>query len=110
MSGAPKRLSKVAKELNVGIATIVDFLSGKGIEVDAKPNTKITDDAYEVLLNQYMPDKAAKEKSQELKRNKVVRTAISLEPKFEEPKPSAEEKGEAEAQNDAPKNCGIAKS
>lgn len=84
MSGAPKRLSKVARELNVGITTIVDFLSGKGIEIDAKPNTKINDDTYQALLNEYMPDKAAKEKSQELKRNKVVRTAISLEEKFEE--------------------------
>ena len=36
------RLSKVAKELNVGIANIVDYLASKGMKVDGRPNTKIT--------------------------------------------------------------------
>jgi hypothetical protein len=44
MAGKVKRLSKVAKELNVGISTIVEFLSGKGVEIDSNPNTKIDDD------------------------------------------------------------------
>jgi translation initiation factor IF-2 len=79
MAGAPKRLSKVAKELNVGISTLVEFLSDKGLEENAKPNTKIDDSTYEALLTQFMPDKAAKEKSQELAKNKVVRETITLE-------------------------------
>lgn len=79
MAGAPKRLSKVAKELNVGISTLVEFLSEKGLEENAKPNTKIDDSTYEALLTQFMPDKAAKEKSQELAKNKVVRETITLE-------------------------------
>lgn len=81
MANAPKRLSKVAKELNVGIATIGEFLSSKGYDIEAKPNTKITPEVYDVLLQQYMPDKAAKEKSEELKRQKEVLTAISIEDK-----------------------------
>jgi len=79
MAGAPKRLSKVAKELNVGISTLVEFLSSKGFDEDAKPNTKIDDTTYEALLAEFMPDKAAKEKSQELKKNRVVRETITLE-------------------------------
>jgi translation initiation factor IF-2 len=39
------RLSKVAKELNVGIANVVEHLSSKGIQIDGRPNTKITPDA-----------------------------------------------------------------
>ena len=36
-----KRLSKVARELNVGISTIVEFLAAQGNEIDGSPNTKI---------------------------------------------------------------------
>lgn len=91
MANAPKRLSKVAKELNVGISTIGEFLSSKGYDIEAKPNTKITPEVYEVLLQQYMPDKAAKEKSEELKKNKEVLTAISIEDKKEAEKDDEEE-------------------
>ncbi len=36
------RLSKLAKEFNVGITTIVDFLKKKGHEVENNPNGKIS--------------------------------------------------------------------
>ena len=36
-----KRLSKVARELNVGISTIVEFLGSQGKEVSSNPNTKL---------------------------------------------------------------------
>ncbi len=76
---APIRLSKAARELNVGISTLVDFLAEKGIEVDARPNTKIDSEAYQLLQNEYAPDMAKKQKSEELSQNKVVRETISLE-------------------------------
>jgi translation initiation factor IF-2 len=79
MANAPKRLNKVAKELNVGIGTIVEFLGKKGHEIEAKPTSKISPELYEILLEQFMPDKAAKEKSQELKSQKEERTTISLD-------------------------------
>jgi len=34
------RLVKIAKELNVGTSTIVDFLKGKGYEIENKPQQK----------------------------------------------------------------------
>ena len=37
----PVRLSKAAREFNLGVETIVDFLASKGIEVERKPNTKL---------------------------------------------------------------------
>jgi len=49
----PKRLSKVAKELNVGIATVVEFLAEYDIEIEAKPNTKIPEEGYKILLKEY---------------------------------------------------------
>ena len=61
-----RRLSKVAKELNVGIQTIVAFLGEKGIGIENNPNSKITDQAYEALLLKFQPDKLDKEKSSKL--------------------------------------------
>ena len=49
----PKRLSKVAKELNVGIATVVEFLAECDMEIEAKPNTKIPEEGYKVLLKKF---------------------------------------------------------
>ena len=36
------RLNKAAKEFNVGIANLVDFLEKKGHKVDLNPNTRLT--------------------------------------------------------------------
>ncbi len=47
MAGKGTRLSKIAREFNVGISTIVEFLNKKGHNVDSNPNTKITEDIYE---------------------------------------------------------------
>ena len=54
------RLSKVAKELNVGISTIVEHLSKKGIKIETSPNTKIDNDKYEMLLKAFPHDREKK--------------------------------------------------
>ena len=43
------RLSKVTKELNVGLQTCVDFLQKKGYAVENSLNAKIDDEQYELL-------------------------------------------------------------
>lgn len=43
------RLSRVTKECNVGLQTIVEFLGKKGITVDATPNAAINEEQYEML-------------------------------------------------------------
>ena len=47
----------------MGIQTIVDFLASKGMEVDAKPNTKIDAEAYALIRSNFQDEKAAKEKA-----------------------------------------------
>ncbi len=42
------RLNKVTRDLNVGITTVVEFLQKKGFTVEANPNTKITDEQFEL--------------------------------------------------------------
>ena len=37
----PVRLSKIAREFNVGLSTIVEFLHEKGIKISSDPNAKL---------------------------------------------------------------------
>ncbi|MEX0965620.1 MAG: translation initiation factor IF-2 [Bacteroidia bacterium] len=58
-----KRLSKVARELNVATTTIVEFLDKKGHEIEQSPNTKVPEELYVILLEQFQPDKIVGEKA-----------------------------------------------
>ncbi len=60
------RLSKIARELNVGISTIVEFLHKKGINIDSNPNTKITPEQHDLLLKEYSTDLNVKKESEKL--------------------------------------------
>ena len=60
------RLSKIARELNVGISTIVDFLHKKGFKIDTNPNTKVTPEQYDLLLQEYSNDLSVKRESERL--------------------------------------------
>ncbi|MGV6860658.1 MAG: translation initiation factor IF-2 [Putridiphycobacter sp.] len=79
MAGKAKRLNKVAKEYNVSIATIVDFLASKGFEIDSKPNTKIEGEILDALEEEYADDKLAKEKSKKVAISREKRESISLD-------------------------------
>ncbi len=58
------RLSKVVKDLNVGLSTAVDFLRKKGHVVDSNPNNKISDDEYALLVKEFSTDKDLKQLSE----------------------------------------------
>ncbi len=75
------RLSKIAREFNVGISTIVEYLEGEGIKVDNNPNTKIEANVYNVLLEEFQADKQKKEKSQQTSISRTEREVITLESK-----------------------------
>lgn len=62
----PKKISKVARELNVGVSTAVEFLHKHGVEVDGNPNARIDDAAVELLYKEYSQDKDAKAKSDQM--------------------------------------------
>ena len=83
-----KRLSKVARELNVGISTIVEFLASQGKEVSSNPNTKIGEDLYMILLEEYQKEKFEKEKADNVVIDQPERKVISI--KKEEPKKEVE--------------------
>ena len=49
----PVKLNKVIKDLNVGLSTVVDFLNKNGCEVESNPNVKVSDEQYELLVNEF---------------------------------------------------------
>ena len=76
-----QRLSKVARECNVGISTIVEFLHKKGIELDMNPNTKVDADTVELLKKEFRQDQSVKKASEELieRKQKEKKEAVSIE-------------------------------
>ena len=104
------RLSKVAKELNVGIDRIADRLSSKGIEVDARPNSKISGEVYEVLLQEFSSDQDQKLRSARVAQEKrQEKEALRAEQKQKEDDAlkaqlEAEEKAKAEEEALAEEN------
>ena len=60
------RLKKAATELNVGINTLVDFLAKKGHQVESNPNTRLTDEQYELVANAFQAERAVKEQADKI--------------------------------------------
>lgn len=110
-----QRLSKVAKELNVSIGTITDFLKGKGHSVENNPMAKISDEQYSLLAKEYQSEKAAKEEAKQVTsstRAKKESIALNEDAKKPEPKRKEEEEdiiiknvqgGDIGAKKEAPK-------
>lgn len=60
------KISKVAKDLNVALPTVVEFLRSKDISVDDNPNARIEEDVVAILESHFKSDKDIKDKSQKL--------------------------------------------
>ena len=73
----PKRLLKVAAELNVGKERVIEFLSAKGFS-DINPNTKLSDDMYLHLLKEFQSEAAVLEESKKISLNRIKRESIVL--------------------------------
>ena len=85
------RLSKVAKEFNLSLGKIVEFLAAKGHPVESNPNAKIGDEEYGLLLKEFSSDKSAREEAQNVAQtnSKVKRETIilgDLKPKYKKMK------------------------
>jgi translation initiation factor IF-2 len=62
-----QRLSKIAREFNVGVDTILEFLLAQGIE-NLNRNSKVSNEIYGKLVDEFQPDKKVKAEAKELKR------------------------------------------
>ena len=82
----PIRLNKVLKELNISLDRAVEFLSSKNIEIEPRPTSKIDDETYRLLLNEFQTDKSDKDKLEEIniKKKKELEEKQILEEKTEQ--------------------------
>ena len=106
-----KRLVKIAKELNVGTSTIVDFLKGNGFEIENKPTSKVSDEMYDALLQEFSNSIAVKEKADKLVIGNRVqqdseaekKPAVESKPEVVEPVKEAEVEEKKEVEKEEPK-------
>lgn len=93
------RLNKVLKEFNISLDRAVDFLASKGHEIEARPTTKISDEVYEVLQEEFQTDKSKKVASKKVgeeKREEKEALRLQLEQEQEEKRLARERKAAAE--------------
>ena len=71
MSDQPTlRLNKVLRELNISLDRAVEHLSQHGHEIEARPTTKISQEIYKILLDEFETDKSKKDASAEISEEK----------------------------------------
>jgi translation initiation factor IF-2 len=63
LESKPIRLSILARELNVGTATIIEFLAKKGYSVENNPNAKVPVECMDILDEEFKESKSLKEKA-----------------------------------------------
>lgn len=89
---APKKLAKVATELNQTKDTIVEFLNGKGLPIDNNPNARLSPEQYNLLVSEFQADKMLKAQAEkELQRIRGGGTAVSEPPAPAKKEPEQEE-------------------
>ena len=88
------RLIKISKDLNIGITTAVEFLQKKGFTVEANPNTKVSEEACNILLREFSKDKSLKIESEKFSQERHAKDkkkeSIAIEG-YEAEKQAAEE-------------------
>ena len=83
------RLIRIAKEFNVGLNTITDFLHRKGIEVDSSPNTPIDTDTYAILEKEFGKNRPSGSELDSVREKINKKSSVSIEP---EAKPKEEKR------------------
>jgi translation initiation factor IF-2 len=69
-------LLKAAKEFNLSIGTIVEHLGKQGVTIDNKPNTKLTEEQYGILMKDFQSDKTIREEAKTIAIGKARREEI----------------------------------
>ncbi len=104
---AKTKISKAAKDFNVSMTTVVEFLQKKGISIDNNPNSKIDEQAYDLLVKEYAPDRDLKTMSGQVAsvRKPAEKAETPVETPVETPAAVAEPQTEPR-QNVGPKVIG----
>ena len=99
------RLNKVTRDLNVSISTAVEFLLKKGFTVEENPNTKITEEQFDLLKQEFKSDKDLKMQSERLgKRMQTPKAPDKPAPPKSDGAPKVEEKKPTEIKTEVPED------
>ena len=87
------RLNKLIRTYNIGLQNLVDFLNSQGVEVEANPNAKISDEHLPAIEKQFGKDLEMKKASEKvdiklteiLERTSRKQQEAAREEEFEEP-------------------------
>ena len=86
------RLIQVAKEFNVGLNTITDFLHKKGIKSDGSPNTLVDADTYAVLEKEFGAHRSTSGARDSVReRISMKQTSVSIDGPKQKPEAEAKE-------------------
>ncbi len=83
----PQRFNKVLRELNISLDRAVEFLASKGVNIDARPTTKVSQEVYTILSDEFQTDKSKKVASKEIgeeKRKEKEEIRLAQEKEAEE--------------------------
>ncbi|WP_178987333.1 translation initiation factor IF-2 [Winogradskyella schleiferi] len=94
---AQTRLNKVLRELNISIDRAVDFLESKGVEIEKSPNTKISQEVYDTLSDEFQTDATKREKAQEVSEAKLKEKEELREQREREIEEKQKQKAERES-------------
>jgi translation initiation factor IF-2 len=75
------RLSKAAREFNIGVSTVVDFLLKKGFTIEKDPNSKLSQEMYALLMKEFATEKHVKEEAQKIGLNFAQHETITIDDK-----------------------------
>jgi len=75
------RLSKAAREFNIGINTVIEYLSKKGIQIDRDPNAKLTQEMYDLLVKEFSVEKHVKEEAKKIGLQFATHETITIDDK-----------------------------
>ncbi|MEK9755972.1 MAG: translation initiation factor IF-2 [Bacteroidota bacterium] len=88
----PIRLNKVLKELNISLDRAVDFLASKSISIEPRPTSKIDQDTYNLMLDEFQTDKSDKDILEKIniQKRKEFEEQLAAENKIQESSKSKE--------------------
>lgn len=75
------RISKAAREFNIGVTTVVDFLLKKGFTVEKDPNSKLSQEMYNLLMKEFATEKHVKEEAKKIGLHFTQHETITIDDK-----------------------------
>ncbi len=86
MSEGTIRISKIMKDFNIGLGTLVEFLKKKGVDVEPNPGAKISAEAFALVEKEFSKEQLIKEQSR-----KVAITVKEITDKVEHSRENADD-------------------